>query len=69
MTASIKGRGGAFTLLHHATMRPEGDFRMNIVVIPDSGTGGLVGLTGKMEIVIEGGKHSYEFDYTLPAAR
>lgn len=66
VTASIKGRSGTFTLLHHATMKQEGDFRMNIVVIPDSGTGGLVGLAGKMEIIIEGGKHSYKFDYTLP---
>jgi hypothetical protein len=66
VTASIKGRSGTFTLLHHATMKQEGDFRMNIVVIPDSGTGDLVGLTGKMEIIIEAGKHSYKFDYTLP---
>ena len=66
VTASIKGRSGTFTLLHHATMKQEGDFRMNIVVIPDSGTGGLVDLSGRMEIIIEGGKHSYKFDYTLP---
>lgn len=66
VTASIKGKSGTFTLLHHATMKQEGDFRMNIVVIPDSGTGDLVGLSGKMEIIIEGGKHSYRFDYTLP---
>lgn len=68
-TASIKGRAGTFTLLHHATMKQDGDFRMNIVVIPDSGTGGLTGLAGKMEIIIEGGKHSYRFDYSLPDAR
>lgn len=66
VTASIKGKSGTFTLLHHATMKQEGDFRMNIVVIPDSATGELVGLSGKMEIIIEGGKHSYKFDYTLP---
>ena len=68
VTASIKGRSGTFTLMHHATMKHDGDFRMNIVVIPDSGTGGLTGLTGKMEIIIEGGAHSYRFDYTLPEA-
>lgn len=66
VTGSIKGRSGTFTLLHHATMKEGGDFRMNIVVIPDSGTGGLKGLAGKMEIIIEGAKHSYRFDYTLP---
>lgn len=67
VTGSIKGRSGTFTLLHHATMKEGGDFRMNIVVIPDSGTFGLKGLAGKMEIIIEGAKHSYRFDYTLPA--
>ena len=66
MTVSIKGRSGTFTLLHHATMKDNADFRMNIVVIPDSGTGELAGLAGKLEIIIEGAKHSYRFDYTLP---
>jgi hypothetical protein len=37
-------------------------------VIPDSGTGQLVGLAGKLNIIITDGKHSYEFDYTLPHA-
>jgi hypothetical protein len=30
-----------------------------------SGTAELAGLSGKMAIVIESGKHSYEFEYTL----
>jgi hypothetical protein len=34
-------------------------------VIPDSGTDQLVGLSGKMNIIIVEGKHSYEFEYTL----
>jgi hypothetical protein len=37
-----------------------------ITVVPDSGTGDLVGLAGRMDIIIANGKHSYEFDYTLP---
>jgi hypothetical protein len=37
-------------------------------VVPDSGTGELVGLTGTMQIDIASGKHSYVFEYTLPAA-
>jgi hypothetical protein len=32
------------------------------------GTGQLVGLTGKMTINIAEGKHSYDFEYTLPDA-
>jgi len=40
---------------------------LNITVVPDSGTGELEGLTGKMNIIIgEGGKHSYDFEYSLP---
>jgi hypothetical protein len=33
--------------------------------VPDSGTGDLVGLAGKMTINIVDGKHFYEFEYTL----
>jgi hypothetical protein len=49
-------------------MRNNADFKMNIVVVPDSGTAELAGLAGRLEIVIEGAKHSYRFDYTLPDA-
>lgn len=37
-----------------------------ISVIPDSGAGGLTGISGSMSINIEAGKHSYEFEYSLP---
>jgi hypothetical protein len=39
-----------------------------VAVVPDSGTGELVGLTGTMTIEIVGGEHRYVFDYVLPAA-
>jgi hypothetical protein len=38
---------------------------MLVTVIPDSGTGELAGIRGKMTILIEGKKHSYEFDYVM----
>ncbi|MBK5257117.1 MAG: DUF3224 domain-containing protein [Vicinamibacteria bacterium] len=66
MIVSVKGRQGTFTLMHHATMKQGGDFKMLINVIPDSGTGQLVGLAGALTIIIEDGKHSYTFDYTVP---
>ncbi len=65
MKVSLKGRSGTFTLMHHATMRNNADFKMLIKVVPDSGTGELEGIDGVLTIVIEGGKHSYVFDYTL----
>ena len=67
MTVSVKGKSGTFILMHHATMKNDGDFKMMINVIPDSGTGDLTGIAGTLTIIIEGKNHSYKFDYTLPA--
>src|SRR5580693_1862148 len=65
VTGTLQGRAGSFSLQHNATMN-RGVPELNVIVIPDSGTGQLVGLTGKLNIIITEGKHSYEFDYTLP---
>jgi len=65
VTGTLDGRSGTFFLQHNATMnRGAGD--LNIIVIPDTGTDQLTGLSGKMNIIIDAGKHSYEFDYELP---
>lgn len=69
VTGTLAGRSGSFTLLHQGTMRKGAGFDLAIKVIPDSGTEGLTGLAGTMKIAIEGGKHSYQLDYTLPDAR
>ena len=68
VNGTLHGRSGTFVLQHSATMT-RGVPQMNVTVVPDSGTDGLVGLTGTMTIKIEEGKHFYEFDYTLPAAK
>lgn len=65
VTGKLKGRNGSFALQHSGTMT-RGVPQLVITVVPDSGTGELAGLSGKMNIIIENGKHSYEFDYTLP---
>jgi hypothetical protein len=65
VTGSLNGRRGAFVLQHNATMT-RGEPYLNIIVVPDSGTEGLVGLSGTLHIVIDKGKHSYEFQYRLP---
>lgn len=67
VTGTLDSRKGTFVLQHSATM-DRGRPQLKITVVPDSGTGALEGLTGTMNIIIEQGKHSYEFDYTLPAA-
>jgi hypothetical protein len=58
-------RAGTFFLQHTGTMT-RGVPHLSVTVVPDSGTGQLAGLTGKMTINIADGKHSYDFDYTLP---
>jgi uncharacterized protein DUF3224 len=65
VTGTLSGRKGSFSLIHSGTMRKGGDFRLEIKVVPDSGTEQLQGLTGTMQIVIEGGKHLYHFDYAI----
>jgi hypothetical protein len=54
-------------LQHSATMN-RGVPSLSISVIPDSGTGALVGLTGSMQIVIDDKRHSYIFDYSFADA-
>ena len=67
VTATLNGRRGTFYLQHSGTMT-RGVGELTITVIPDSGTDQLAGLTGRMNIIIAAGKHSYEFDYILPDA-
>lgn len=38
---------------------------LTVTVIPDSGTGDLVGISGTPAIVIADGKHSYDLDYAF----
>jgi hypothetical protein len=64
VTGTLKGRKGSFVLQHSATMN-RGVPELSITVVPDSGTDELIGLAGKMNIIIADGKHSYEFNYTL----
>jgi hypothetical protein len=63
VTGTLQGRSGSFALQHSGTMT-RGVPQLIITVVPDSGTGQLVGLAGKMTINIDG-KHSYDFEYTL----
>lgn len=62
----LQGRSGAFVLQHGGIMT-RGAPSLTIVVVPDSGTEQLEGLSGTMAVVITDGKHFYDFEYTLPA--
>jgi hypothetical protein len=65
VTGKLNGHSGSFVLQHDATMT-RGTPQMNIVVVPDSGTGELAGISGSLTITIIEGKHFFEFDYSLP---
>jgi hypothetical protein len=64
VSGTLHGRKGAFVLQHTGTMN-RGAQSLSVTVVPDSGTGDLAGLSGKMDIKIDQGKHSYEFAYTI----
>ena len=64
-TGTVKARKGTFIFQHSATMiGGKGD--LTITVVPDSGTEALKGISGKLTIKIEDGKHLYDFEYDLP---
>ena len=67
VTGVLHGRNGSFALQHSGVMT-RGTPQFSITVVPDSGTGQLIGLAGKMTITIVEGKHSYDFEYSLADA-
>jgi len=65
VTGTLAGKKGAFALGHIGTMA-HGEQNLSISVVPDSGTGELAGISGKMKIIVApDGKHSYEFEYEI----
>ena len=62
---TLNGRQGAFVLQHTGTLN-KGAPSLSVTVVPDSGTGDLIGLVGELKIIIADRKHSYEFNYSLP---
>jgi hypothetical protein len=67
VTGSLQGKAGSFVLQHTGTMT-RGAPELSVAVVPDSGTGELSGLAGRMTIGKDGSQHSYTFDYTLTEA-
>lgn len=63
---SVDGHTGTFLFSHSAEMLNNAPTKFDVTVVPGSGTGALRGLTGKLDITIDGKAHSYNFAYTLP---
>ena len=64
VSGTLHGRSGSFVLQHSGTMN-RGAPQLVITVVPDSGTGELVGLSGAMTIENVDGQHSYTLAYEL----
>jgi hypothetical protein len=65
VTGELDGRRGGFVLQHSGAME-RGMQRLSIMVVPDSGTGELSGLSGTLSINVIDGKHFYDFIYSIP---
>jgi len=64
VSGALHGRRGSF-ILQHTGIMTRGAPQLTITVVPDSGTDELVGLSGRLTIKVDDGKHSYDFEYAL----
>lgn len=64
VAGTLHGKRGTFVLQHYGLMG-RGENRLTVEVVPDSGTGELEGLSGRLSIRIEDGEHFYELEYEL----
>jgi hypothetical protein len=65
VTGTLKGRRGSFAFQHVGSAN-RGAQQLAITVVPDSGAGELIGVTGELSLNIVDGKHFYTFEYSLP---
>jgi len=65
ISGTLEGRTGSCLAQHNGTT-DRGTPSLSVTVVPDSGTGELAGLAGRIAIDIVDGKHFYTFDYALP---
>ena len=65
LSGTLDGRTGTFFLQHNGIM-DRGVASLSLSIVPDSGTGDLRGISGRMGIDIREGRHFYTLDYALP---
>jgi hypothetical protein len=64
VTAKLGGRQGTFAL-HHTGIRNRGAASLTVTIVPDSGTGELVGISGSLAIDVKDGEHLYTLEYVM----
>jgi hypothetical protein len=62
ITGELDSKKGTFFMQHSSSMH-KGISKQSISVVPDSGTGELIGILGEMTIEIVDGKHFYTFTF------
>jgi len=65
VAGELDGLKGGFVLQHWGSMN-RGVPTLSIMVVPDSGTGELTGISGTLSVNIIDGKHFYDFIYSIP---
>ncbi len=63
-SGSVKGKTGAFTLVHRGLMSKESKL-LEVGILEGSGTGELKNISGSMDIVQDESGHTYELKYKL----
>lgn len=66
VVGTLEGRAGTFVLQHSGTM-DRGTASLSVTIVPDSGTGELAGISGRMRIEVVDKKHVYDLRYQIPA--
>lgn len=64
VTGTLADRSGTFALQHSGIMN-KGASSLSVTVVPGSGTEGLAGLSGTMDIKVDDGRHEYAFRFAL----
>ena len=64
VSGALNGKVGDFALAHAGTMH-NGANDLTITIVPGSGTGELIGISGKLTLSITGNQHYYDIDYQV----
>lgn len=64
ITGTLKGKAGSFVVQHSGTMHG-GDSQLTVIIVPDSGTGELAGISGRMSLKQVDRQHYYQLDFVL----
>jgi Protein of unknown function (DUF3224) len=61
---TLEGKQGSFVVVHQGLLN-RGAASLSVLVVPDSGSGALRGISGRMTLKNDAGKHTYNFDFEL----